>query len=59
MTATVKYELAHLKGELEVPFVDPEDDNEVIIDKAKSELRKKHGYLPSGAEYFRVVKRSK
>lgn len=59
MTATVKYELAHLKGDMEVPFVDPQDTNEVIIDKAKSELRKKHGYLPSGYEYFRVITRNK
>lgn len=57
MTATVKYQIATYKGEIQV-FCDADDDNDVIIAKAKRALKQRSGgSLPYGYESFEITKR--
>ena len=56
MTAIVKYQIATYSGEVEVSC-DPDDDNDVIIAKAKRILRNRAGSLPFGYESWKVIDR--
>ncbi|WP_375585953.1 hypothetical protein [Cyclobacterium xiamenense] len=57
MTATVKYRVATYQGEVQVPC-DPDDENEVIIAKAKRIVtRQAGGSLPWGSQSWRVIDR--
>jgi hypothetical protein len=57
MTAIVKYQIATYSGEITVPC-EPDDENEVIIAKAKRILtRQAGGSLPFGYESFKIVDR--
>lgn len=56
MLATVKYQIATYSGEIKVNC-DPNDDNEIIIAKAKKILRNKVGGFPLGYESWKVVER--
>lgn len=56
MTATVKYQIATYSGEIDVPC-DPDDDNDVIISRAKRILRRRAGEFPFGSESWKVVDR--
>lgn len=56
MTAIVKYQIATYSGEIEV-LCDPDDDNDVIIAKAKRILRNRAGTFPFGYESWIVVDR--
>jgi hypothetical protein len=55
-TATVKYQIATYSGEIQVTC-DPDDDNEVVIGKAKAKLRRLYGELPFRYQSFMIVKR--
>lgn len=55
-TAIVKYQIATYSGEIQVNC-DPDDDNEVVISKAKARLRRLYGELPFGYQSFSIVKR--
>lgn len=55
-TAIVKYQIATYSGEIQVNC-SPDDDNEVVIAKAKARLRRLYGELPFGYQSFRIVKR--
>ena len=58
MTAVVKYQIATYSGEITVTC-EPDDENEVIIAKAKRILtRQAGGSLPFGYESWKVVERS-
>lgn len=55
MLRTVKYQIATYSGEVSVNC-DPDDDNEMIIARAKKIIRQKAGgYLPFGYEHFEIV----
>jgi hypothetical protein len=56
MIAIVKYQIATYSGEVNVPC-DPDDDNDVIIAKAKRILRNRAGSFPFGYESWKVVDR--
>ena len=56
MQATVKYQIATYSGEITVNC-DPDDENEVVIAKAKRILRSKAGTLPLGYESFKIIDR--
>ena len=56
MTATVKYQLATYSGVIEVSC-DPNDDNDIIIAKAKKLLRQKAGSFPLGYQSFKITNR--
>lgn len=56
MIAIVKYQIATYSGEVNVPC-DPDDDNDVIIAKAKRILRNRSGSFPFGYESWKVVDR--
>jgi hypothetical protein len=57
MTATVKYWIATYEGTVEVTC-DPDDDNEMIIARAKCKLRRTAGTFPYGAESWKVISRT-
>jgi len=54
--ATVKYCVATYSGTIQV-HCDANDDNEMIVAKAKQQLRTKAGSLPFGYQSFKIVKR--
>jgi len=54
--ATVKYQIATYSGEVTVNCSE-DDDNETIIARAKSQLRRRSGELPFGYQSFDVVDR--
>jgi hypothetical protein len=54
--ATVKYQVATYKGQVQVNCL-PDDDNEIIIAKAKRVLKRQVGPLPFGYQSFKVVDR--
>lgn len=56
--ATVKYQIATYSGEVQV-LCNEDDDNEVIIAKAKSSLKRKSSGvpLPFGYESFKIINR--
>jgi len=54
MKAIVYYQIATYSGQVTVYYNDPNDENEHIIAKAKAELIRKTGELPSGYQSFRV-----
>lgn len=58
MIAKVKYQIATYSGTVEVNFDDPNLDDEVIIARAKAQLRRRAGACPFGCEAFKVVERS-
>lgn len=55
-TAIVKYQIATYSGEIQVNC-DPDDDNEIVIGKAKAKLRRLYGELPFGYQSFKVIER--
>jgi hypothetical protein len=57
MEATVKYQIATYEGEVIIPC-EPDEEDEVIIAKAKSKLRKDSGPLPFGYQSWKVVERN-
>lgn len=57
MTATVAYQIATYSGSVAV-WCDPDDENETIIAKAKSQLSRKHGPLPFGYQSFKIIGRN-
>lgn len=57
MTATVKYQVATYSGKV-VVNCDENDEQEVIIAKAKRKLINEVGALPFGYESWKVVERS-
>lgn len=58
-TAIVKYSVATYSGEETVYGVDPDDENETIIARARKQVtRKAGGSLPFGAESWRVTSRT-
>lgn len=56
MIAIVEYQVATYKGKI-VVNCKPDDENEIIIAKAKSNLRSKYGPLPFGYQSFKVIDR--
>lgn len=57
-TATVKYHVATYDGEEKVFGVDPDDENERVIARARQQVtRKAGGSLPYGSESWKVVSR--
>lgn len=57
MIAKVRYRVATYAGEITIQC-DPEDDDEIIIAKAKKIVtRQAGGSLPQGYEKFRIVER--
>lgn len=54
MIAIVKYQIATYSGEIRVPC-DPEDDNDIIIAKAKRVLRNRAGEFPFGYQSWKVT----
>jgi len=54
MTAKVHYQIATYSGYELVYNVDPNDENEHIIARAKKQLTQKAGFLPYGSQSFRV-----
>jgi hypothetical protein len=56
MVATVKYQIATYSGEISVNC-NGNDDNDHIIAKAKSRLRRECGSFPLGCQSFQVVAR--
>lgn len=54
--AKVKYQIATYRGTV-IVFCDSDDDDEVIIAKAKKQLKRKGGPLPFGYESFKVLNR--
>lgn len=58
MLATVKYQVATYSGTIQVNC-NEDDEDEVIIAKAKSQLQKNSGgSLPYGYQSFKIVERS-
>jgi hypothetical protein len=55
--ATVRYSIATYSGEVKVYNVDPNDENEHIIGRARGQLARQAGPLPFGAESWKVVSR--
>ena len=56
ITATVVYHLATYIGEIEVNC-NENDEDDLVIDKAKRILRQKTGSLPMGYESWKVIRR--
>lgn len=54
MTATVKYQIATYNGTVLVPCRE-NDEDELIIAKAKSILRRKVGSFPLGYESWKIL----
>lgn len=54
--AIVKYWIATYSGEIEVSC-NPDDDNDLIIAKAKRILRNRVGSFPFGYESWKVIDR--
>jgi hypothetical protein len=54
MTAKVYYQIATYSGYELVYNVDPDNDNDQIISRAKKQLTQKAGFLPYGSQSFRV-----
>lgn len=57
MTATVNYKIATYKGDIQVSFENDEDDD-IIINKAKQQLIKKVGPLPLGYRKFEITNKT-
>lgn len=57
MIATVKYQVATYSGEVKINC-DSDDENEIIIAKAKRSLSQRYGPLPFGYESWEVIERS-
>lgn len=55
--ATVKYSIATYEGEISVQC-DENDDNDAIIAKARSILRRRVGHFPFGSQSWKVVERN-
>jgi hypothetical protein len=51
--ATVEYQIATYSGSVEVPAY-PNDDNDILIARAKAQLRRQTGPLPLGSQSFKV-----
>lgn len=56
MIAIVKYQIATYSGTVEVR-IDPDDDNDTVIARAKERLRREAGTFPMGYQSFKVVER--
>ena len=56
MIATVKYQVATYKGEITVSC-DQNEEDDLIIARAKHELERRTGHLPYGYESFKVIER--
>jgi hypothetical protein len=57
MIAKVRYRVATYAGEITIQC-DPEDDDDIIIAKAKKIVtRQAGGSLPSGYEYWKIAER--
>ena len=56
MTSIVKYQIATYSGTVTVNH-DPDDDNKIIIAKAKKLLRQRSGDLPFGYQSFTILKK--
>lgn len=54
MIKTVKYQIATYKGTINVNC-HPDDDNQVIINRAKNLLIRQYGSLPFGYESFKII----
>ena len=58
MISTVKYQVATYSGEVRVYAVDPNDDTETVIARARAQLiRQAGGSLPFGSESWRETER--
>jgi hypothetical protein len=57
MTATVRYQVATYRGEVQVNC-EPDEENEVIIAKARRALIRRSGELPYGKQAWKVMSRS-
>jgi hypothetical protein len=57
MNATVAYQVATYSGTVSV-WCDPDDENEVIIAKAKGQLDRRFGPLPFGYQSFKIIGRN-
>jgi hypothetical protein len=55
--AIVKYQVATYSGEIQVTC-NPDDDDDIIIAKAKRQLIRRSGPLPFGYQSFRVIERN-
>jgi len=55
-TSLVKYQVATYRGELLV-IHDPDDDEELIIAKARKKLERECGKLPFGYQSFKILKK--
>lgn len=56
MIATVKYQIATYAGEVTVNC-EPDDEDEVIIARAKRQLENSTGSLPYGYQSLEVIER--
>ena len=56
MLATVEYQIATYSGTVSVTC-EPDDDEEIIISKAKEQLRRKAGILPFGYQSWKILKK--
>jgi hypothetical protein len=57
MIATVHYQIATYSGDIDVPYEEGDED-EIIISKAKSILRRKSGgSFPFGYQSWKVISR--
>jgi glycosyltransferase involved in cell wall biosynthesis len=53
----VSYQIATYSGE-EIVYCDPNDDDETVIEIAKSQIRRKAGgSLPQGYQSFQIIER--
>lgn len=58
MIARVKYQVATYSGTIDVHFDDPNLDDDVIVARARAQLRRRVGAFPFGCESFKVTERS-
>jgi len=56
-TATVKYQIATYSGEVKVNC-NENDEDEIVIAKAKQVLRNRAGGFPIGYESWKVIERN-
>ena len=54
MTATVRYQINGLAGSVAVNC-EQKDSDQMIIDQAKFQVKRKYGYLPMGYQKFSIT----